>query len=103
MLVAGQNAPETINFEGIEEALVELKGRAVDCYAYCEQAGESPEVSLLYEMAETMDRIALLLDQFLEAQLFYHIQEAVKECENLFSLRDQVDYLAEQAEQAEQV
>ena len=89
--IAGcQNDPDAINFDGAEDALAELRERADECFEYCESAEQTPETAMLLEMGETMDRIADLLDEFLETELFYHLQEAIDQCANLMVLREQI-------------
>lgn len=89
--IAGcQNDPDAINFDGAEDALLELRERADECFEYCESAEEGPQTAMLFEMGETMDRIADLLDEFLETELFYHLQEAIELCSNLMVLREQI-------------
>ena len=89
--IAGcQNDPDAINFDGAEDAVIELRDRADECFEYCQSAEQTPEIAMLIEMGETMDRIADLLDSFLETELFYHLQEAIDCCANLMVLREQI-------------
>jgi hypothetical protein len=89
--IAGcQNDPDAINFDGAEDALLELQERAQECFDYCAGAEESAQTALLFEMGQTMERIAGSLDEFLETELFYHLEEAIAECSNLMLLREQI-------------
>lgn len=89
--IAGcQNDPDAINFDGAEDALLELRDRAQECFEYCEESEETPETAMLFEMGQTMERIADRLDEFLETELFYHLEEAIADCANLMTLRDQI-------------
>jgi hypothetical protein len=90
--------PDAINFDGAEEALEELRQRAADCWAECDEEDDSPQTNLLREMAATMERIAEQLDAFLETELFYHLQDALEDCRALFQLRDMVEAADENPE-----
>jgi hypothetical protein len=87
-IAACQDNPDAINFEGAEDALDELRERAAECWAACDEDDESQQTNLLREMAATMEQIADQLDSFLETELFYHLQEALENCRTLFQLRD---------------
>lgn len=89
--IAGcQNDPEAINWEGAEDALLELEERAQECFDYCAEGDQTPEVAMLYEMGETMERIADRLNEFLETEEFHHLGEAIADCATLMTLRDQI-------------
>lgn len=83
-LLEYRDTPEFLDFDGLEDALDELRERAHSERVNLEQLQEiEPPSPHLWDMLGQLEQIAQELDLFLETELFYHLECAQQIAKNL--------------------
>jgi hypothetical protein len=83
-LLEYRDSPDFLDFDGLEDALDELRERAHSERVNLEQLEEvDPASPHLWDMLGQLEQITQELDLFLETELFYHLECAQQIAKNL--------------------
>lgn len=87
-----RESPDFLDFDGLEDALDELRERAHSERVNLEQLEEVNPVSPhLWDMLGQLEQITQELDLFLESELFYHLECAQQIARNLLEQKQHME------------